>query len=539
MKRTLTLVMVWAIVLACFSLGWLSCAVLDRQTPQPPMQRYFKLNIGSEPPTLDTLEADDLVSITVLCNVLRGLTRYDDHGQVAPEMAERWTLSPDGRVYTFYLRSNATWSDGKPVTAHDFAYAWHRVLDGNNGSPYAFLLFDIQNAQAFYEGKLTDPRQLGIEVLNDRTLRVTLDRPIAYFLHIMAFSISLPQRRDVVEKYGKTFTEAGHLLSNGPYVLDTWEHENQIILKPNPRYWAGTPQNAGIQMVMIPEPNTSLIMYENNELDFVETTSSLPTKEVRRLKGRPDFHQKTLHAISYFGFNTQKAPFNDVRVRKAFIQSFDRSYVPKLFQGGEQPIRSWISPGLVAHNPQIGLGFDVEQARQLLREAGYPEGKGFPVVELLYANTTPENRQMAEIAQFQWKKHLGVKVELKNVEWKVFLKQLDDDPPQIFRLQWYVDYPDPDSFLGVFISESGNNHTQWTSKQYDAWVKQAAVVLDPTARLALYNQAQKLLLEEAAAILPLYVIPKSYLLKPDVEGFMLDELNIARLDNVRFTSAPQ
>jgi oligopeptide transport system substrate-binding protein len=221
-------------------------------------------------------------------------------------------------------------------------------------------------------------------------------------------------------------------------------------------------------------------------------------------------------------------------VRQAFIEAFDRTYIPKLFQSGEAPIASWISPGLLGYNPEIGLKFNLEKARQLLSEAGYPNGKGFPKVELWYANTTPENRQMSEIAQFQWQHNLHVPVELKNVEWKVYLKQLDQDPPQIFRLQWYVDYPDPDSFMNMYTSESGNNHSQWKNKRYDELVKKASIALDPDTRKALYDQAQKLLIEDDAVFMPLYVVPKSYMLKPNVGGFMLDSLNIARLDQVRF-----
>lgn len=501
--------------------------------PERAKAHDFRMNIGTEPPTLDPAEADDLVSITVLMNIMRGLTQYGPHAQIVPACAERWEQSADGKRYRFYLRRNATWSDGKPVTAHDFVYAWRRVLDPANGSPYAFLLFDIRNARAFYNGQIQDPALLGFRSLDDYTLEVVLDRPIAYFLQIMAFSIALPQREDVIKRYGESFTEAGHYVTNGPYTLALWEHENQILLKPNRRYWAGAPKNDGIRMFMIPEPNTSLILYENNELDFVETSSSLPTKEVRRLKHRSDFRNQTLHAISYFGFNTQKPPFNDVRVRKAFAHAFDREFIPKLFQGGEKPIRSWISPGLFAYNPEIGLDFDLDKARRYLAEAGYPGGKGFPTVELLYANTTPENRQMAEIAQFQWKQNLGVDVQIRNVEWKMFLRQLDEDPPQIFRLQWFVDYPDPDSFLGVFVSESGNNHTQWTSGQYDEWIRQAAVESNPTRRKALYDKAQRELLEHSAGIMPLYVVPKSYLLKSNISGFSLNELNVPLLDNVQ------
>jgi len=502
------------------------------QIPNAPSMHYFRMNLGTEPPTLDPVEVNDLVSMTVLTNIMRGLTQYGANGQIVPCYATHWTVSPDGKHYVFYLRKNGHWSDGNPVTAEDFVYAWQRVLNPKNGSSYAFLLFDLHNARAFYNGKIKDPNQLGFRAVDNNTLSVDLDRPIAYFLQIMAFSISLPERKDVIEKYANTFTEAGHYITNGPYTLAQWDHENQIMLKPNPMYWAGAPKNVGIQMFMIPEPNTSLIMYENNELDFAETASSLPAKEVRRLRGRKDYHFKTLHGISYFGYNTQKPPFNDVRVRQAFSHAFDRTYIPKLFQSGEAPITSWISPGLFAYNPNIGLGFDLNAAQKLLAEAGYPGGKGFPKVEIWYASTTPENRQMAEIAQFQWQHNLHVPVELKNVEWKVYLKQLDQDPPQIFRLQWYVDYPDPDSFMNVFISESGNNYTRWKSTQYDHWVQQAAITLNPAARKALYDKAQRLLLEDTAAITPLYVMPKSYLLKPNITGFALDSLNIVRLDQV-------
>lgn len=522
------------LLLALFwSIGCGSSQTAPQAGSTRPDQRYFRLNLGTEPPTLDPVECSDLVSMTVLVNIMRGLTQYQSHQGIEPAYAQRWDKSADGLHYRFYLRKNGRWSDGKPVTAHDFVYAWRRVLDPKNGSPYAFLLFDIKNARDFYHNKIKDPALLGFKALDDYTLDVTLDRPVAYFLQIMAFSISLPQRRDIVERYPDSFTEAGHYVTNGPYLLDTWDHENQIVLKPNPRYWAGPPKNQGIRMFMIPEPNTSLIMYENNELDFVETVSSLPVKEVRRLKGRPDFHQNTLHAISYFGFNTRKKPFDNPLVRKAFIAAFDRTYIPKLFQGGETPITSWITPGLFAYNPEIGIAFNVDQARHYLAQAGFPEGRGFPKVELLYASTTPENRQMAEIAQYQWRKNLGVEVEIKNVEWKVFLKQLQQDPPHIFRLQWYVDYPDPDSFLGVFISDSGNGHIQWSSPRYDQWVKAAAIEQDPARRKALYNQAQKLLLEEVAGIMPLYVIPKSYLVKPHIKGFHLNELNLAILDDVQ------
>ncbi|MEZ4574886.1 MAG: peptide ABC transporter substrate-binding protein [Vampirovibrionales bacterium] len=496
----------------------------------------FRMNLGTEPPSLDPVEIIDLVSVTVVYQVMKGLTRYTDHQRIVGAYASSWDVSPDGKTYTFHLRRNGVWSDGKPVVAGDFLYGWQRVLDPKRGAPYAFLLFTIKNAEAYYKGELSTFSQVGVKALDDYTLRVELAKPYAYFLQIMAFPTTLPQRRDLIERWGERFTEADHFVGNGPYLLEEWTHDEQIVLKPNPTYFETPPQNNGVVMLMIPEPNTSLMMYESNELDFVETESSLPIKEVRRLKGRPDFHQNPLYAIAYTGFNTQKPPFDDARVRRAFTQSIDKSWFNRIFQGGQQAFGGFIAPGLFGYNPHAGLSFDVAAARRALAEAGYPNGKGFPTVEFLYANTTPENRQLSEILQYQWQKNLNVTVDLHSVEWKVYLRQLKEDPPHVYRLRWFVDYPDPDSFMGLFHSNNGNNFTRWHNPQYDTWVSQAATELDPARRQALYNQAQHKLLVDDTAIGPLFVMSKSYLIKPTVQGFSLDELNVVDLSNVRLNA---
>ncbi len=538
--RRLTLAVTRALLLGQILLLFTLWGCQDKRFKEkhlPPKNGVFRMNIGTEPPTLDPALADDLISMTVLSNLMQGLTQYDTQGRIAPGVASHWTVSPDGTHYRFHLRPQAKWSDGKPVTAQDFVDAWRRVLSPQTGSHYAFLLFDIQNAKAYYDGQITNPEKLGLKAIDSRTLDVSLARPTAFFLQIAAFSITYPQRTDNIKHHPDTFTEAQYSITNGAYTLARWDHENQILLKPNPHYWAGPPKVSGVQMVMIPEPNTSLIMYENNELDFIETTSSLPAKEVRRLKYRPDYYQKPLHAVSYMGFNVSKAPFNDVRVRKAFIQAFDRTAIAKIFQAGEQPTTSLISPGMVAHNPNIGLPFNVEEAKKHLAEAGYPNGKGFPPVELLFASTSPETRQLSELAQFEWHHHLNVPITLKAVEWKVFLSQLDSDPPALFRLQWYVDYPDPDSFMNLMLAENGNNHTRWHHPQYERWVKEAAITKAPEKRKELYDKAQRLLLEDEAAFMPLYVIPKSYLLKPYVRGFRLNTLNVPSLEDLYWQTA--
>ncbi len=497
--------------------------------------RIFRMNLGTEPPELDPIKMVDLTSFTVVQNLMRGLTEIGQGQQVNPSVAKRWTLSEDGLTYTFYLREDAYWSDGKPITAKDFIYGWQRALDPKNGADYAFFLFEIKNGKAFYEGKITDFSHVGAQALNDRTLQVVLERPLAFFTGLMAAPVALPMRQDIIEKYGNTFTEAGHFVTNGPYVLDRWRHEEKIVLKPDPLFFGShsgqKPKVDAVEMVMVTDPNTSVVMYENDELDFIETTTSIPSFDVRRLRDSPECQTSPLHRINYFGFNTKKPPFDNPKVRQAFALALDRSYYPKLMQSGQEPIASWISPGLAGYNPKRGLNYEPVRARQLLAEAGYPNGKGFPAITAGYRTMYDTQKEM-EIAQFLWKQTLNVDVKLENMEWKVFLSRLKNDAPHIYRLGWFVDYPDADSFMAMMTGDSGNNFTGWQDDTYDELVKQAATTLDTQQRQNLYNQAQRILLEEAAAIVPIYLAEKTYLLKPRVKHFKINEINLINLDSL-------
>lgn len=478
---------------------------------------------------------DDLTSYSVILPLMKGLVQFDKNMHVQPAMAASWKVSPDGRHYVFHLRTDARWSDGKPVQAQDFVYAWQRALNPALGAPYVFFLYELENAQAYYDGRVKDVNRVGVHALDAKTLRVDLVRPTPFFLDLAASPILLPLRRDVVEKYGERFTDAGHFVSNGAYQLNQWTHEEKIVLTPNPYFYEKAPsQRPGItrlEMYMINDANTSVVMYENNELDFIETTTSIPAFDVRRLRKSPDYHANILHRINYFGFNVQKPPFDNPKVRQAFAYALDRSYYPRLLQSGQKPLASWISPGLVGYNASIGIPYNPEKARQLLAEAGYPNGKGFPKVKLSF-QTLYDIRKEAEIAQSLWKKNLNVDVRLENMEWKVLLSKLDEDPPQMFRLGWFVDYPDADSYMSVFLAHSGNNHTRWNNTIYDRLVHQAVTTLDPAARQRLYDQAQRLLLEKDTAIIPIYAAEKSYLVKPYVHGLEMNALNLPNFDHL-------
>lgn len=498
-------------------------------------QNIFRVNLGTEPPDLDPAKTDDLTSFSVILPLLKGLTQFDQAMHAQPAIAQSWEISPDGKHYVFHLRPNARWSDGKPVTAQDFIYAWQRALDPKTGAPYAFFLFELKNGKAYYDGQIKNFNQVGVHALNAHTLTVDLERATPIFLDLAASPIMLPLRQDLVEKYGDKFTEAGHLVSNGAYKMTRWDHEQKIVLVPNPYFYekdaAKRPQVKALEMYMVNDANTSVVMYENGELDFIETTTSIPSFDVRRLRKSPDCHTGILHRINYFGFNTTKPPFDNPKVRQAFAYALDRNYYPELMQSGQKPITSWITPGLAGYNPNIGLKYDPEKARKLLAEAGYPNGKGFPTVRISF-QTLYDIQKEAEIAQYLWKKNLNVDVRLDNMEWKVLLSKLDEDPPQIFRLGWFVDYPDADSFMNVFLSDSGNNHTRWKSAEYDTLVQKAVITLNPAERQKLYDQAQRLILEKTTAIIPIYVAEKTYLVKPYVHGLEINPLNLPNYDHL-------
>ncbi|MGE0201758.1 MAG: peptide ABC transporter substrate-binding protein [Candidatus Melainabacteria bacterium] len=489
------------------------------------------MNLGTEPPDLDPAKITDLTSYTVIQQLLKGLTQFDEKLNVAPAMAERWTVSPDGLHYTFYLKRNAVWSDGQPVTTKNFTDAWRRALDPNLAAEYAFFLFELKNAKPYFEGKLTNFAEVGVHAVDDHTLTVTLERPTPFFLALLANPIALPVRQDLIDQFGDRWVEAGHMVSNGAYLLKQWRHEEKITLVPNPRSGLTPPAVDRVDMLMVNDANTSVVMYENNELDFIETTTSIPSFDVRRLRKNPDAHVLNIHRLNYFGFNTQKPPMDNLKVRQAFAHALDRSYFPRLMQSGQTPIASWITPGLVGYNPNVGLPYDPKKAQQLLAEAGYPGGKGFPEVELGYP-THYDIQKECEIAQFLWKHNLHVPVRLANMEWKVYLSRLNQDAPQLYRLGWFVDYPDADSFMSLFTKDNGNNHTGWSSPVYDALIQKAVVETNPAVRQKLYDEAQRILLEKDTAIIPMVMVQKTYLAKPRVHGLVVTPMNLINLDHL-------
>jgi oligopeptide transport system substrate-binding protein len=508
----------WALLLVAFSSG---CRTAPQHEPN-----HFRVNLGTEPPSLDWALATDHVSFNVISNLMVGLTEFDKDLKPAPVIAKSWEILDGGKRILFHLRDDVQWTDGKKVRAQDFEYAWKRLLDPKTASQYAYILFDVANAQEYNEGKIKDPAAVGVRAEDEHRLAVTLRHPASYFLAITTFEVTFPQRQDVIEKHGARWTEPGNIVTNGAFRLQSWRHENEIELAANKNFFRGKPAIEKVTMYMVNEKTTAVTMFEQGNLDFMDD-HSIPPLDKPRLSKLPGYKLVPQLRGEYYAFAVDRKPFDDPRLRRAFALAIERDVFPKILQGGQTPATSWIPPGMLAHNPEIGLAFNPAEARRLLKEAGYPDGKGLPQIVLGY-NTDEEKKLIAEAIQSMWQKHLGVVVRLENQEWKVFLKKLQTDPFPVFRSGWGADYPDPDNFMKLFTSSSGNNHGRWRSPRYDELLESAARELDPKKRARLYDEAQRLLTEIDAAIVPLYWKAEATILSPKFTG--LEYNAMARMD---------
>lgn len=488
----------------------------------------FRFVLTSEPPTLDWSLATDNVSADIIFNLMEGLVEYDQNLNIIPALAERWEISPDGKTYTFYLKQHVQWSDGKPLTASDFVYGWQRLLDPKTASDYAYFLFDVQNAKEFNSGKITNFDQVGVHAKSSHTLVVQLWHPASYFLKIPTFWSAFPLRKDIVEKHGNDWATPQVMATLGPYFLKEWNHDYKITLEANPHYYGEKPKIEKVVAYIVNEDSTALSLYETQKIDLLRKINPLV---ISKYKEAADFRQGPFLRGYYYGFHTQKAPFNDIRIRKAFAHAVDRSEFPKILQGNQIPITSWIPKGMMGYAPDIGCSFDIKKAKALLAEAGYPNGKNFPKASMVF-DSRDDNKVVAENLHQQWKEHLNVDLDVQNQEWKVYLKQLETNPPHLWRLGWGADFPDPDNFMSVFTSYSGNNLTRWKNTHYDKLIEKAAQESRDPQRLLYYNEAQRLLTELDVAIIPLFVESQNVLVKPHIGGYEVHPMGYLQIKNL-------
>ncbi|MDK2918169.1 MAG: oligopeptide transport system substrate-binding protein [Candidatus Petromonas sp.] len=510
----------------------------EEPAPAEDKEMVLRWNLGSDPKTIDPQLNSASDGGHIINNTFEGLMR-EVNGKLQPAMAESYEVSDDGLTYTFKLR-DAKWSDGKPVTAHDFEYAWKRALNPETGSEYAFQMFYIKGGQEYFEGK-GKVEDVAVKALDDKTLEVTLNAPTPYFLNLTSFYTYMPARKDVVEKDPEGWAKNPELaVSNGPFKLAEYSTGDKIVLVKNENYWnVDAVKLDKIVASMIVDQSTQLTAYESGELDAID---EVPTQEIPRLLAEePTFQILPLLGTYYYIFNVDKEPTNDVRVRKALALAIDRKAITEqVTKRGETPATGYVPPTLKLSNGKEfrevagDYGIDpnkaqVEEARKLLAEAGYPNGEGFPTLELVY-NTSENHKAIAEAIQEMWKQNLGINVTLTNQEWAVFQDTRHQGNFSIARAGWLADYADPMTFLDMWTSYSGNNDAQWrwqkygndtklnpSNKRFEELIEKAKTVTGEERDSALL-EAEKIMMDEMI-VMPIYYYTDPTLVKEYVKDW--------------------
>ena len=484
-----------------------ACVLIFGCSPPEPPADLTIIN-SAEPESLDPALIVAQVDERVVEGLFEGLTRLEPvKARAVPGLAERWEISPDGKTYTFHLRTNLVWSTGEPITADDVVYSWIRALDPKTAARYAGQLYYLKNAEDFNTGKIKDPSLVGVKALDRLTVQVELAAPTAFFLDLCAFQTLAVVPRQAIEKYGDHWLTHKPLPVSGAYELDTWRLNDKIRLVKNPRYWdAANTQSAIVDILPIGSPSTALNLYERGEVDIAWDKSMIPPELIDVLLKRPDFHPFSYLGTYFVRFNTTHKPFDDPRVRQALALAIDKErIVTKITRAGEHVTSHLVPDGTQNYTSPEGLGYNVELARKLLAEAGYPGGKGFPHFEYLYDSTSKLHENIAIELQQMWHDELGIQMDLRQIETQVFWGTLSRMDYDLARSSWIGDYNDANTFLGMFVTGDGNNETGWGNPRYDELVRTANQTVDVKKREALFQQAETILVRDQVPIIPLYI----------------------------------
>jgi ABC-type oligopeptide transport system substrate-binding subunit/serine/threonine protein kinase len=482
------------------------------------------LRIASvSPPTLDPGHVDDTTSGSFVDQLFSGLIELAPDLTVVPNIARSWDVLEDGRRYRFNLREDARWSDGQPITASDFEFAWKRVLDPATDSVASKYLFDIRGA-AEYNRTGASADSVGVQASNEHTLLVELEQPTGYFLQMLQVAAFFPVPQHAVESLGSDWSDPVRIVTNGPYRIQSWNDEG-TTLERNPAYHGQFEGNVNeVDIIFRQGAEKELFTrYEEDQLDAQFLIALSPEDQDRARQAHASEYLTTpVLGIFYMGFDVSRPPFDDVRVRRAFAQAIDREALAEIgLRGYYGPATgSMVPPGLPGHAADIALPFDPAAAARLFDEAGYGGATEIPMIECLYSSQATGGVAGQHLAA-QWREHLGAKVEWQRLEWTAYLDRLRDHLPNIWLMGWGADYPDPDTFLRLAMSD--RSLQVWKSDEYTDLVERARRSLDHAERMKLYEHAQRLLVDEVP-VLPLVYFRGHLLLKPWITEYPLSPM---------------
>lgn len=483
---------------------------------------------GSEPATLDPQLASGQPEHHIFHAIFEGLIAPlpENPDGDGPGAAVSWTHE-NFTTWTFKLQPNGQWSDGTLVTTADFLYAYQRLLTPQLGADYAAMLYPMLNAEAYHTGKLSDFSQVGVKALDTHTLQITLKGPAPYLPSMLKHYSWFPVPKHVIEKHGKMedrgntrWTRPANMVGNGPFKLKSWRVNQTIEVDRNPHYWdAASVKLNGIVFLPIVSDTTEERAFLDGQLHVTLTAPLAKIPGYRESKA-PFFHSDPLLSVYMYRCNTKKKPFDNPLVRRALALAIDReSITQNILRAGQKPATGLTPPG---SNPNYQvpdiMRFDPVEARRLLAEAGFPDGKGFPPFDILI-NTSESHRTLAEAVQSMWKHHLKIPAGVFNQDWGVYLESQRKFEYQIARFGWGGDYLDPSTFLTIWQTGDGNNNTGWGNERYDELINQSFREGDAAKRLKLLQEAETILLNEAP-MLPIYWSTHSYLMRPEVKGLL-------------------
>lgn len=515
------------------------CAKRNTLVAQGDRAGFLHVGNGAEIQTLDPHLAGGTVDHNVLSALFEGLITLDEETlEPRPGAAERWTVSPDGLTYTFYLRAGAKWSNGDPLTARDFLYSIRRALTPALGSEYKDTLYPIRQAEDFARGRLENFGPVGVRVDDDTQLELTLSRPTPHFLTVLRANVCFPVHAASVEHGGASatdrtgrWTRAAPLVSNGPFRLREWKDHQHVIVDKNPHYWdADKVRLAAIHFYPSESTQAQELAFRAGQL---HTTWDVPLSKIEAYrKNSPELLRVEPYFESYFlRFNNRHAVLADVRLRAALALAIDREAITKnILRGGQTAATGLTPPGLAGYVPPALVPYDLPKAKRLLAEAGYPDGKGFPSLELTTISSEI-NQRIAEAIQQMWRRDLGIEIRITQKEFKVLLDTFDTLDYAIARGRWIAEFPDPLTYLNMFTIGNGVNGTGFADPNYDALLVAANSERAPAARLAGLQQAEAYLMSRMP-VAPIYWGSRTTLIAPSVRGWKKSPLGFRNYKDV-------
>ncbi|HWA09999.1 MAG TPA: peptide ABC transporter substrate-binding protein [Opitutaceae bacterium] len=513
-------------------LGLPACSRRETNVERGNREQILHLGNLGEPNDLDPAYPDTAETAHIIMGLFEGLAQFDPKTcEPVPAVAERWEVSADNLTWTFHLRSTAKWSNGDPVTARDFVYAYQRVLSPGLAAEYATMLFVLKNGEEYNSGKITDASLVGARAADDHTLVLNLSHPVPYMPTLVCHHTWYPVHQATIEKFGRKdqrgtlWTRPGNLVGNGYFTLSEWKPNQYIHLIKNPNYWdRDRIKLQEVYFYPIEDLNAEEHAFRTGQLHI---TDSLPLSKTEVYeKEHPELIQPDPFLCTYvYRFNVNRPPLNDVRVRRALAMAIDRERIVRdVTRGHQLPAGHFTPPNTAGFTAKANIPTDIPAAQKLLAEAGYPAGKGFPHLEVLF-NTNEGHRQIAEAIQQMWRTNLGIDVTLVNQEGKVWVDTMRQMNYQVGRFAWVGDYLDPSTFLDIMTSDNGNNQTGWKNAEYDRLIAAAQNAPDQATRYGYFQRCEEILAEECP-MAPIYFYTRINLRLPAVKGWygnLLDE----------------